>query len=189
MPPPAATPTVKARSSPDKPTRQPSSPSPSHPFLVKANGLYHAVLYVKDLQRSVAFYRDLLGFEPIGDAFGGKAQAFRGGDHRTHHELLLIEVGDAPHPGRGRRLGLYHLGIKVGDSLEKLADAKKELLDAGVTIKGESDHTVTWSLYVLDPDGNELELYCDNPGIDWEKDPEAVMAPIRVIDWSSVQPA
>ena len=150
---------------------------------MKANGLYHAVLYVRDLKASTAFYGDLLGFVPIGAAFGGKAQAFRGGDHRTHHELLLIEVGDAPHPGRGRRLGLYHLGIKVGDSLDELAAAKQELEAAGVHLVGESDHTVTWSLYVLDPDGNELELYCDNPGVDWTSDPEAVMAPIKSIDW------
>lgn len=153
---------------------------------MKANGLYHAVLYVRDLQKSAAFYRDLLGFEPIGDAFGGKAMAFRGGDHRTHHELLLIEVGDAPHPGPGRRLGLYHLGIKVGDSLEELAQAKSELQDAGLSIEGESDHTVTWSLYIRDPDGNELELYCDNPAVDWQADPETVMAPIRRIDWGQL---
>ncbi len=188
---PAKKPRKKARlsttSSKSKPTPPPFSPSFSHPFFVQANGLYHAVLYVQDLQRSVEFYRDLLGFIPIGEAFGGKAQAFRGGDHRTHHELLLIEVGDAPHTGRGRRLGLYHLGIKVGDSLQELAAAKQELLRAGVQMVGESDHTVTWSLYILDPDGNELELYCDNPDVDWKTNPEAVMAPIRSIDWSALE--
>lgn len=151
-----------------------------------ANGLYHAVLYVKDLQRSVVFYQDLLGFEPIGKAFGGRAAAFRGGDHRTHHELLLIEVGDVPGPDdawggavQGPRRGLYHLGIKVGDSLDELRAAKQELEAAGVPIDGASDHTVTWSLYIRDPDGNELELYCDNPDIDWDAEPEAVMAPIK----------
>ncbi len=157
-----------------------------HPFFVKANGLYHAVLYVRDLARSVAFYQDLLGFVPIGEAFGGRAAAFRGGDHRTHHELLLIEVGEAQPIPQGRRIGLYHLGIKVGDSLQDLATAKQELLDAGVAIDGESDHTVTWSLYIRDPDGNELELYCDNPAIDWKVQPEQVMAPIRPIDWSAL---
>lgn len=150
---------------------------------MKANGLYHAVLYVENLQRSVAFYRNLLGFVPIGEAFGGRAAAFRGGDHRTHHELLLIEVGDAPHPGTGRRQGLYHLGIKVGDSLAELAAAKNELAAAGVPVRGESDHGVTWSLYIHDPDGNELELYADNPALDWKANPEAVMAPIKPIAW------
>jgi catechol 2,3-dioxygenase len=147
--------------------------------LMHANGLYHAVLYVRNLARSVAFYQDLLGFIPIGQAFGGKAQAFRGGDHRTHHELLLIEVGDAPGPSTGRRLGLYHLGIKVGDSMDDLRAAKSELDAAGVHIDGMSDHTVTWSIYTRDPDGNELELYADNPDVDWKTNPEAVMAPAK----------
>lgn len=147
---------------------------------MQARGLYHAVLYVRDLQRSVAFYRDLLGFEPIGEAFGGRAAAFRGADGRTHHELLLIEVGpDAAAIPPGRRIGLYHLGIKVGDSLDELREAKQALDDAGVAIEGMSDHTATWSLYLRDPDGNELELYADNPDVDWRNDPEAVMAPIK----------
>lgn len=153
---------------------------------MKANGLYHAVLYVRDLQESLGFYRDLLGFEVIGDAFGGRAAALIGGDKRTHHELLLIQVGDAPGPddgwdgavGRTRR-GLYHLGIKVGDSKAELRAAVEELEAAGVKIEGASDHTVTWSLYLRDPDGNEVELYCDNPDIDWRSDPAAVMAPIK----------
>lgn len=155
---------------------------------MQAKGLYHAVLYVKDLERSVAFYRDLLGFEPIGTAFGGKAAAFRGADHRTHHELLLIEVGAAPGPDdawggavHGPRRGLYHLGIKVGDSMEELRDAKDALDEAGVAIDGASDHTITWSLYLRDPDGNELELYCDNPDVDWDEEPEAVLAPIKAL--------
>ncbi|MGB0653628.1 MAG: VOC family protein, partial [Thermoplasmatota archaeon] len=94
-------------------------------------------------------------------------------------ELLLIEVGDAPAPPQGRRLGLYHLGIKVGDSLDELRAARDELMAAGVPIDGASDHTATWSLYVRDPDGNEIELYCDNPDVDWRSNPEAVMAPVK----------
>ncbi len=146
---------------------------------MRAKGLYHAVLYVQDLQRSLGFYRDLLGFQVIGDAFGGRAAAMIGSDHRTHHELLLIQVGDAPGPQTGHRLGLYHLGIKVGDSLEELRQAKQELEAAGVTIEGASDHTATWSLYLRDPDGNEVEIYCDNPAVDWRANPAAAMAPIK----------
>jgi len=149
---------------------------------VRANGLYHAVLYVRDLQRSLGFYRDLLGFEAIGEALGGRAMALVGADRRTHHELLLIQVGDAPGPLEGRRLGLYHLGIKVGDSKDELRAARDELAAAGVPIDGASDHTVTWSLYVRDPDGNEVELYCDDPDVDWKTDPAAVMAPIRPLN-------
>lgn len=144
-----------------------------------ANGLYHAVLYVRSLRRSLAFYRDLLGFEVVGEVFQGRAAALVGRDRRTHHELLLIEVGDAPGPLTGRRLGLYHLGVKVGDSLDELRAARAELDAAGVPVDGASDHTATWSLYVRDPDGNEVELYCDNPAVDWRSDPSAVLAPVK----------
>lgn len=146
---------------------------------MKAHELGHAVFYVRDLQASLRFYRDLLGFQVLGDAFGGKAAALVGNGRRTHHELLLIEVGDAPGNPRGRRRGLYHIGIKVGDSKEELRAAIDDLRKAGVPIDGASDHTVSWSLYLHDPDGNEVELYCDNPAIDWRNEPAAVMAPIR----------
>ncbi|MEA3191416.1 MAG: catechol 2,3-dioxygenase [Thermoplasmata archaeon] len=146
---------------------------------MKAHELGHAVFYVRDLQASLRFYRDTLGFQVVGDAFGGKAAALVGNNRRTHHELLLIEVGDAPGNPPGRRRGLYHIGIKVGDSKEELRAAVDELRKAGVAIDGSSDHTVSWSLYLTDPDGNEVELYCDNPAIDWKKDPSSVMAPIR----------
>ena len=144
---------------------------------MKAHYLGHVVFYVKDLQRSLAFYRDLLGFQEVGRVFGGQAAALTSG--RTHHELLLIEVGAAPGPPPGRRLGLYHIGIKIGDSLDELRVAKKELERAGVTIDGMSDHTVSQSLYLADPDGNEVELYVDaNPSI-WKKDPAAVLTPTQ----------
>ena len=141
--------------------------------------LGHLVLYVRDLERSAAFYRDVLGWDVAFPVTAGiPAAAFTSG--RTHHELLLIEVGDdATAVPRGRRLGLYHFGLKVGDSDDELRDMVARLQDSGVTIVGASDHTVTHSLYILDPDGNEVELYIDVPGVDWRTDPGLVMAPIR----------
>ncbi len=144
---------------------------------MKAHYLGHVVFYVRDLQRSLAFYRDLLGFQEVGRIFGGKAAALTSG--RTHHELLLIEVGAAPGPPPGRRLGLYHIGIKIGDSLDELRAAKRDLEQAGVSITGMSDHTVSQSLYLADPDGNEVELYVDADPAIWQKDPAAVLAPIK----------
>ena len=144
---------------------------------MKAHYLGHVVFYVKDLERSLAFYRDLLGFREIGRAFGGAAAALTSG--RTHHELLLIQVGNAPAPPKGNRLGLYHIGIKIGDSLEELRAAKAELESAGVTILGMSDHTVSQSLYLTDPDGNEVELYVDADPAIWKKNPQAVLSPIK----------
>ena len=144
---------------------------------MQAQYLGHVVFYVKDLETSLSFYRDVVGFQEIGRIFDGKAAALTSG--RTHHELLLIEVGDAPGPPPGRRRGLYHIGIKIGDSLDALRAAKQELEDAGVRISGMSDHTVSHSLYLHDPDGNEVELYVDVPGVNWKKDPMAVLSPIK----------
>lgn len=144
---------------------------------MKAHYLGHVVFYVKDLERSLAFYRDLLGFAEVGRVFNGAAAALTSG--RTHHELLLIQVGSAPPPATGRRLGLYHIGIKVGDSLDELRAAKRELERAGIEIDGMSDHTVSQSLYLHDPDGNEVELYVDADESTWKNNPEAVLSPIK----------
>jgi len=141
--------------------------------------LGHLVLYVKDVQRSAAFYGEVLGWEPAFPVtLGVPAAAFSSG--RTHHELLLIEVGEdaAPQP-RGRHLGLYHFGLKVGDSDDELRAVVTRLQEHGVTIVGSSDHTVTHSLYILDPDGNEIELYIDVPGVDWKDNPSLIMAPVK----------
>jgi catechol 2,3-dioxygenase len=144
---------------------------------MKARYLGHVVFYVKDLERSLAFYRDLVGFQEVGRTFGGKAAALTSG--RTHHELLLIEIEDAlPRPvSAGPEVGLYHIGIKVGDSLDDLRAAKAELDRAGVEIIGKSDHTVSQSLYLADPDGNEVELYVDADPRIWRERPDAVLAP------------
>ena len=143
--------------------------------------LGHLVLYVRDLERSIAFYRDLLGWKqiasPEGPGIRFPAAAFTSG--RTHHELLLIEVGESAQPQpSGRHLGLYHFGLKVGDNDDDLRAALKGIQEAGVRVLGMSDHTVSHSLYILDPDGNEIELYIDVPGVDW-KDGAAVMAPVK----------
>lgn len=144
---------------------------------MKAHYLGHVVFYVKELQRSLAFYRDLLGFHEVGRIFNDAAAALTSG--RTHHELLLIQVGDAPAPPTGRRRGLYHIGIKVGDSLDELRTAKRELEQAGIMIDGMSDHTVSQSLYLRDPDGNEVELYVDADEAIWKNNPDAVVSPIK----------
>jgi catechol 2,3-dioxygenase len=143
--------------------------------------LGHLVLYVRDVGRSAAFYRDVLGWrqvipEPGADPVG--VAAFSSG--RTHHELLLIEVGAGATPiPAGRRVGLYHFGLKVGDTDDDLRAALAAVQAAGATVVGASDHTVTHSLYVLDPDGNEVELYIDVPGVDWETEPSLIGAAVR----------
>ncbi len=143
--------------------------------------LGHLVLYVRDVGRSADFYRDVLGWrqilpEPGQDPVG--AAAFSSG--RTHHELLLIEVGpDAAPVPPGRRVGMYHFGLNVGETDDDLREALATVREAGGTVVGASDHTVTHSLYILDPDGNEIELYVDVPGVDWRSDPTLVGAAVR----------
>ena len=148
--------------------------------------LGHLVLYVRNVERSTAFYRDVLGWRQILPAAGEEtvpgfpAAAFSSG--RTHHELLLIEVGDdAAALPQGRHVGLYHFGLKVGDTDDELRDALARLRQAGVTVVGATDHTVTHSLYILDPDGNEIELYIDVAGVDWANDPALIGAPGRAL--------
>ena len=144
--------------------------------------LGHLVLYVRNLERSAAFYRDVLGWRQLAptEEVGFPAAAFSAPSNRTHHELLLIEVGeDAQALPTGRHVGLYHFGLKVGDSDDELRDALKTVQDAGATVIGASDHTVTHSLYIEDPDGNEIELYVDMPGVTW--DAEHVMAPVKAL--------
>ena len=145
--------------------------------------LGHIVLYVSDVDRSARFYGDVLGWQrletPENSTFGRIPVAlFSSG--RTHHELLLIEVGpDAQPVPRQRHLGLYHFGLKVGDTDDELREARARCLDQGVRIVGMSDHTVTHSLYIEDPDGNEIELYIDVPGVDWTL--ANVMSPVKAL--------
>jgi catechol 2,3-dioxygenase len=151
---------------------------------VEVKELGHIVLYVRDIDRSSRFYREVLGWRQILPEPGRTAQLpmamFSAPSGRTHHELLLIEVGeDAAAQPQGKRVGLYHFGLKVGDSDDELREALASLRKAGATVMGASDHTVTHSLYIADPDGNEIELYVDMPEVDWRSDPTLIAAPIK----------
>jgi catechol 2,3-dioxygenase len=139
--------------------------------------LGHIVLYVRDLEVSRHFYRDVLGWHEIA---GVERQMAMYSSGRTHHELLLIEVGPNATPiPPGRRVGMYHFGLKIGSTDGELRAALDSLVDAGVNVIGSADHAVTHSLYITDPDGNEIELYIDVQPERWREDPQAVLAPTR----------
>lgn len=121
--------------------------------------LNHAVLYVRNVRRSVEFYRDVLGFTPIEGMGGLRGAAFlRAPDSTNDHDLGLFELGEAAGPsGAGRTtVGLYHLAWEV-DTLADLQVLAGRLADAGALV-GASDHSTTKSLYGQDPDGLEFEI-------------------------------
>jgi catechol-2,3-dioxygenase len=118
--------------------------------------LNHAVLYVRDVQRSVDFYRDVLGFRVV-KQMGGAAFVQAEGS-TNDHDLGLFQIGpDAGPSGAGRAtVGLYHLAWEV-DTLAELERLRTRLAEAG-SLVGESDHGTTKSLYAHDPDGLEFEV-------------------------------
>jgi catechol 2,3-dioxygenase len=142
--------------------------------------LGHLVLYVANLERSLEFYRDLLGWPVIFAPGRYRAAGFRAGN--THHDLLLIEVGPQAKPApSGLRRGMYHFGVKVGDTdddLRALRDRLETRPDL-VAIIGAVDGGFVHSLYVHDPDENEVELYIDVPGWDWNSPDLLGTAPRR----------
>ncbi|MEH1129583.1 VOC family protein [Micromonospora sp. CPCC 206061] len=122
--------------------------------------LNHAVLFVRDLHRSVAFYSDVLGFRQIAmtpDGFRGAA-FMQAPDSTNDHDLGLFELGPNAGPsGAGRTtVGLYHLAWEV-DTLDELERVAVRLSEAGALV-GTSDHGTTKSLYGKDPDGLEFEV-------------------------------
>ncbi len=132
-------------------------------FTVKR--LNHAVLYVRDAQAALAFYRDVLGFEVV-EAMGEQAVFLRANGSDNHHDLGLFGIGaDAPPPSHGERVGLYHLAWEV-EALPDLALALAALADAGA-LTGTSDHGNSLSLYGRDPDTNDFEVFWMVPREEW----------------------
>ncbi len=127
--------------------------------------LNHVVLYVRDAQRAMAFYRDVLGFEVV-EAMGDQAVFMRANGSDNHHDLGLFGVGhQAAPPTRGERVGMYHAAWEVG-TIQDLDHGKERLAEAGA-LTGESDHGNSLSLYAQDPDGNELEVFWMVPREEW----------------------
>jgi catechol 2,3-dioxygenase len=133
----------------------------------------HVHLKVANLDRAIAFYHGVLGFE-VTQRFGTQAAFLSAGGYHHHIGLNTWESagGHPPAPGS---TGLYHLAI-VYPTRAELADALRRLVAANVQLTGAADHGVSEALYLNDPDGNGVELYWDRPRLQWPKTADGELA-------------
>jgi catechol-2,3-dioxygenase len=138
--------------------------------------LNHAVLYVKDLGKSVEFYTDVFGFE-VRMEIPGRAAFLRSQGTANDHDLGLFAVPEGSLPA-GPYIGLYHLAWEVG-TLAELAETRSRLAAWGALV-GASDHRVSKSLYAKDPNGIEFEVMWRVPAEYWEQEMQsgAMIAPL-----------
>jgi catechol 2,3-dioxygenase len=129
----------------------------------------HVHLKVADLDRSVAFYRDVLGFEEQ-QRYGDQAAFLSAGGYHHHLGLNTWESAGGAPPSPGTT-GLYHFAIRY-PSRKALANALKSLVESRVPISGASDHGVSEAIYLNDPDGIGIELYRDRPQEEWPRPPD-----------------
>ena len=127
----------------------------------------HIHLKVSDIDRSLAFYRNLLGFEVM--QYYGNAAVFLSAGGYHHHIGLNNWQSKGAGPAPANTAGLYHLAI-VYPTRKDLAIALQRLVDAGYPLTGAADHGVSQALYLNDPDRNGLELYWDRPKEEWPLD-------------------
>ena len=133
----------------------------------------HVHLRVADLDRAIAFYSGVLGFE-VQQKYGDSAAFLSAGGY--HHHIGLntwhSKGGTPPPPGH---TGLFHTAFLYPDRAS-LADALRRVLSAGIELEGASDHGVSEAIYLSDPDGNGVELYRDRPRAEWPRDADGQLA-------------
>ncbi len=142
-----------------------TSPAPIHP----QTRMGHVHLRVANLDRALAFYHGVLGFD-ITQRFGDSAAFLSAGGYHHHIGLNTWESlgGQPPAPGT---TGLYHLAV-LYPTRAALADALRRLLAANISLDGAADHGVSEALYLHDPDLNGVELYWDRPESEWPRNPD-----------------
>ena len=126
----------------------------------------HVHLKVSDIDRALAFYRDVLGFD-VTQRYGAEAAFLSAGGYHHHLGLNTWESrgGSPPPPGT---TGLYHVAIRYPDRAT-LGDALRRIVEAGIPISGATDHGVSEAVYLRDPDGNGIEIYRDRPAEEWPR--------------------
>lgn len=126
----------------------------------------HVHLKVTDLERSIAFYADVMGFQ-VTQTFGDSAAFLSAGGYH-HHIGLNTWHSKGAGPAPERAAGLYHAAFVFPDRTS-MATTLKRVLDSGVTLDGAADHGVSEAVYFRDPDGNGIELYVDRAEADWPR--------------------
>jgi catechol 2,3-dioxygenase len=137
----------------------------------------HVHLKVADIERSLAFYAGVLGFE-LQQRMGDEAAFVAAGGYHHHIGLNTWQSKGASPPAPGHT-GLFHVAIRYPDR-PTLADALRRLVEAGVPLSGASDHGVSEAIYLADPDGNGIELYRDRPREEWPHDPVGKVAMMTI---------
>lgn len=130
--------------------------------MVRVRKLNHLVLRVRNVDRTIAFYHDVLGMDIVA-RMGDAGVFFKFTDN--HHDLACFALGDNAIGPFENQVGMYHFALEL-DTLEELRDARDELARIGALV-GMSDHGVSKSLYVKDPDGNEMEILWNIPREEW----------------------
>ncbi|HJS42027.1 MAG TPA: VOC family protein [Gemmatimonadales bacterium] len=144
----------------------------------------HVHLTVSNLDRSLAFYRDVLGFD-VTARYGTDAVFLAAGGYHHHIGLNTWAGRGAPRPAPGTT-GLYHFAILFPDR-PTLAAAVRRVLDHGTALEGASDHGVSEAIYLRDPDGNGIELYRDRPENEWPRGPDGeIRMHTRPLDLASL---
>jgi catechol 2,3-dioxygenase len=146
--------------------------------MIKVRNVGHVVLKVRDLERSGRFYRDVLGLKEVARGTFGRPMVFFAATGENHHDIALFEVGSDAAPPEDNQVGLYHVALRIGHTLEELRAAKAHLAANGIADLRLRDHSVSQSIYLNDPDGNRLELYVDADAAIWRDDPSAVATSI-----------
>jgi catechol 2,3-dioxygenase len=136
-------------------------------------GIGHVHLKVADIERSLAFYVGVLGFE-LQQRMGDEAAFVSAGGYHHHIGLNTWQSRGASPPPRGHT-GLFHFAILYPDRAT-LADALRRLVAAGHPLSGASDHGVSEAIYLDDPDGNGIELYRDRPESEWPRAADGTVA-------------
>lgn len=141
-------------------------PSESY-TIASAARIGHVHLKVSDLERSIEFYRDVLGFEVTQRAGSQTAFLSAGGYH--HHIGLNTWQSRGGSPPPPNATGLFHVAILYPTRAD-LAEAVRRVIDAGISLDGAADHGVSEAVYLRDPDQNGIEIYWDRPEADWPRD-------------------